>query len=62
MVVTQFFAGYANSQFPLFFSQVLHPNPQGETPFFDTISYQKRPMGVGLQLAIGTRNFTLFDR
>ena len=62
MAVTQFFAGYANSQFPLFFSSVLYPNRQGKPPFFDTISYQKRPMGVGLQLAIGTRNYTLFDR
>ena len=56
IAVTQFFAGYANSQFPLFFSSVLYPNRQEKPRFFDTISYQKRPMGVGLQLAIGTRN------
>lgn len=60
--VSQFFAGYVNDQFPLFFSSVLYPSRQGKPSFFDSFSYQKKPKGVGLQFSIGARSYTLFDR
>ena len=62
MTVSQFFAGYANSQFPLYFSSVLYPGRREKPPFFDTFRYQQKPRGVGLQFSIGERNYTLFDR
>ena len=62
MTLSQFFAGYTNGQFPLFFSSVLYPSRQGKPPFFDTFSYQKKPKGVGLQFSIGERSYTFFDR
>ncbi len=62
MTVSQFFAGYANNQFPLFFSSVLYPSQQGKPSFFDSFNYQKKPKGVGLQFSIGERCYTLFDR
>lgn len=62
MTVSQFFAGYTNSQFPLYFSSVLYPRSQEEPSFFDTFRYQQKPKGVGLQFSIGERNYTLFDR
>ena len=61
MTVSQFFAGYTNTQFPLFFTSVLYPG-QEKPSFFDTFSYEKKPKGVGLQFTIGERTYTLFDR
>jgi len=60
--VSQFFAGYANGRFPLFFSSVLYPSRQGRPSFFDSFSYQKKSKGVGLQFSIGARCYTIFDR
>ena len=60
--VSQFFAGYANEQFPLFFSSVLYPSRQGKPSFFDSFRYQKKSKGVGLQFSIGARCYTFFDR
>ena len=54
--VSQFFAGYVNDQFPLFFSSVLYPSRQGKPSFFDSFSYQKKPKGMGLQFSIGARS------
>ena len=62
MTVSQFFAGYASGQFPLFFSSVLYPGRQERPSFFDTFSYQKKSKGVGLQFSIGAKTYTLFDR
>jgi hypothetical protein len=62
MAVSQFFAGYASRQFPLFFTSVLYPGQQGRPAFFDTFSSEKKPSGVGLQFSIKGKKYTLFDR
>ena len=62
MAVSQFFAGYTSSQFPLFFTSVVYPGQRGKPTFFDTFRYQKKPKGVGLQFSIGENTYTLFDR
>ena len=62
MAVSQYFAGYTNDRFPFTFTSVLYPGRQGKPSFFETVSYQKKPKGVGLQFSIGENTYTLFDR
>ncbi|MBT6146838.1 MAG: hypothetical protein HOH74_15485, partial [Gemmatimonadetes bacterium] len=62
MMVSQFFAGYASQRSPQVFTSVLFPSDCGRPAFFDTLTHELTPKGVGLQFCIEGSTYTIFDR